>query len=167
MPKGRRYGGYKGKRKARVGYKRKPARKKMAKSRMSFVEQKFKETPEINAGGTMVSPVFALSQDTSVVVPDVFEFMEQGDTVDKISGRWIYSKWLTSKLLVDFTPCVQEHTPMTFIMLQGWCKVNMNPLLPVGGGRIPSLSKGALQQHVLNLVANAYEDPRDRDWETS
>ena len=154
-PPAKRNGRYKRKR----DYKRKPARAKMAKSRMSFVEQKFKETPEIDAGGVAVSPEFSLNQDTSVIVPDVFEFMEQGDTVDKITGRWIYSKWLTSKMLVDFSPCVQEHAPMTYIMLQGWCKLNLNPLLPVGGGRILSLPKNSLQSHVANVVANAYEDP--------
>lgn len=132
-------------------------RKKMAVQRMPFVEQKFKETAEV--GSPKVAPTYSLTQDTNTRIPDVFEFMSQGDTSSTISGRWIYSKWLTTKMMIDFTPCVAEHTPMTFILYQGWCKLNLNPELPIGGGPIPSLSQAELQSHVSKVLGAAYEDP--------
>lgn len=148
---------YKRKYKKKNPITKKWQRKKQAVARMPFVEQKYKETPEV--GTPAVSPSYSLTQDTNTMVPDVFEFMTQGDKRDEISGRWIYSKWLTTKMLVDFTPCVSEHTPMTFILYQGWCKLNLNPELPVGGGPIPGVAMTDLQSHVSKVVAAAYEDP--------
>lgn len=150
---------------ARKGYRKRPRkqppvkrkyqRKKVAKTRQAFVEQKYKETPEV----ANVAPFFNLTNDGICVVPDVFEFMSQGDARDQMSGRWIYSKWLTSKMMIDFTPCVAETVPMTFVLYAGWCKLNLNPELPHGGGPIIHLPKLSLQQHVAKVLAAAYEDP--------
>lgn len=131
-------------------------RKKMAISRMPFVEQKYKETANVGAG---IAPTFNLGAQLVVNVPDVFEFMSQGDTASTISGRWIYSKWLTTKMLIDYSPCSNIPNPLTFIMLQGWCKLNLNPELPNTNTAIGPLLKTALQSHVSKIVASAYEDP--------
>lgn len=148
MPRPRKYN--KNSKKPKITYKNQ--RRKQAIARMPFVEQKFKETPQTGAG---VAPTYQLANGIVVNVPDVFEFMEQGDTIDKINGRWIYSKWLTAKMMVDYTQCLHEAVPMSFIMLQGWCKSNLNPGTP----STTPLAQTALQQHVANIVANAYEDP--------
>lgn len=126
-------------------------RKKMAIQRMPFVEQKYKETPANPA------PLMHLANGVTVMVPDSFEFMEQGDQINQMSGQWIYSKWLTTKMIVDYQPCVTDATPMSFILIQGWIKNNLNPLQEVTP--VTPLSTTALQQHVANIVSKAYEDP--------
>lgn len=149
MPRPRKY-----KKKPRIS--KKYQRKKTTIARMPFVEQKVRETSNTAQG---VAPIMNLSSNVTVMVPDSFEFMSQGDTASSMSGRWLYSKWLTSKLLVDYQPCIQEMSPLTLIMYQGWCKLNLNPTLPTNGGVIPSLSTTALQTHVAQVFAAAYEDP--------
>lgn len=131
-------------------------RKKMADKRMPFVEQKYKETPNTPAG---IAPTMNLVGQQLLNVPDTFEFMEQGDSSSQISGRWIYSKWLTSKLLIDYTPCTNVPAPLTFILLQGWVKINLNPELPATNTAIGPLPKTSLQSHISKVLASAYEDP--------
>lgn len=151
MPKNKRYP-----RKSKAPITKKFQRRKMAIKRQPFVEQKYKETANVAPG---VAPTFNLASQTVVNVPDTFEFMSQGDSNSQINGRWIYSKWLTTKMLVDYTPCSNEPIPLTYIMLQGWCKLNLNPDLPNTNVAIGPLVKTALQTHVSKVVASAYEDP--------
>lgn len=131
-------------------------RKKLALVRQPFVEQKYKETPN-TAGG--LAPTFTLNSGFVVQIPDAFEFMDQGDQTNQMSGRWIYSKWLTSKMIIDYTPCLQQPVPMSFILRYGWCKLNLNPQLPTTNVPIGPLAKTALQDHVAHVLSSAYEDP--------
>lgn len=145
---------YKNKKNKKITTKKYRAKKAVV--RQPFVEQKYKETPN-TAGG--LAPSFTLNSGFVVQIPDSFEFMEQGDASNQISGRWIYSKWLTTKMILDYTPCLEQPIPMSFIMRTGWCKLNLNPQLPTSNIPIGPLSKTALQDHVAHVLSSAYEDP--------
>ena len=97
---------------------RKPQRKKTSMMRQPYVETKYKES-EGN---------YSLINGNSTHVPNCFEFMSQGDLRSQINGRWIFSKWLTQKILVDFSPCMNIAVPITYNLIYGWLKVNLNPL---------------------------------------
>ena len=128
----------------------KPERKMVELARQPYVETKYKES-EGN---------YNLISGATTHIPDCFEFMEQGDTRSTISGRWIFSKWLTQKLMIDFTPCVDEPHPITYTLMHGWLKINLNPQPDptTPQGDIP-VEETALQAHVSNYLRAAYEDP--------
>lgn len=128
---------------------RKPQRIARVMSRQPYVETKFKESDvTYNLSGAVTH------------IPDCFEFMEQGDLRSQITGRWIFSKWMTQKLLIDFTPCVTEPYPITFNMMHGWLKINLNPQPDPANpsGPLP-VAQTELQAHVSNYLRSAYEDP--------
>ena len=129
---------------------RKPQRKSQVLVRQPYVETKMKDS----AGA------YNLNSGSSLHIPDCFEFMEQGDLNYQITGRWIMSKWLTQKMVIDFTPCVSEPYPMTYTMIHGWCKINLNPDLDDTNpqGPIP-VEMDALQTHVSKYLRAAYENP--------
>ena len=97
---------------------RKYQRKKIAAARAPFVEVKQKES----------EGQYSLAAANTTHIPDAFEFMTQGDTSNQMSGRWIFSKWLKQKMLISFTDNNTDHLPITYKMIQGWCKINLNPL---------------------------------------
>jgi len=129
---------------------KKPQRKKMTIARQPYVETKFVESEgSYNLNGT-----------GSVHVPDCFEFATQGDRRDQIQGRWIFSKWMTQKMLINFTPCVAEPYPMSYTMIHGWLKINLNPTPdPLAPDGPLSVARTALQGHVSSYLRAAYEDP--------
>ena len=144
MPAGKKY---RYKRKPRVT--RKPYRKAVAASRQPFVEVKAKETES----------QYALSNAMVVHIPDAFEFMTQGDASNQISGRWIFSKWLKQKILLDYTDNNTDTLPVTYKMVQGWCKINLNPMPDVTTPQGPlPVEQTALQEHVARYLLAAYED---------
>ena len=142
MPAGKKY---RYKRKPRVT--RKPQRKKQAVARMPFVEQKRREG----------NGYFNLNTTSQTWIPDVFEFMEQGDTAATMSGRWLYSKWLNVNMLMDFSSNTTDTVPLSYRIMHGWCKVNLNPM-PLTTGPI-LLDPQALQAHVAAILNGAYEKP--------
>jgi len=129
---------------------RKPQRKMQSSARAPYVETKFKES-EGN---------YNLIAGATTHIPDCFEFMTQGDSRSQISGRWIFSKWMTQKLMIDFTPCVDEPYPLTYTLMHGWLKINLNPQPDptTPEGPLP-VETTALQSHVSNYLRAAYEDP--------
>ena len=128
---------------------RKPYRKKMAMLRQPFVEVKQKES----------EGQYALASTNVLHIPDCFEFMTQGDASNQMSGRWIFSKWLKQKILIDYTDNNTDHLPVTYKMIQGWCKINLNPLPDptTPQGPLP-VTTTALQEHVHRYLVAAYED---------
>lgn len=144
MPAGKKY---RYKRKPRIT--RKPYRKAMAQARQPFVEVKQKET----------EGQYALSATNTLHIPDAFEFMRQGDSSSEMSGRWIFSKWLKQKMLIDYTDNNTDHLPITYKMIQGWCKINLNPLPDASTpeGPLP-VEQTDLQTHVSKYLNAAYED---------
>lgn len=145
MPAGKKYR-YK-RRRNRIT--KKPQRARTAAARQPFVEVKQKESES----------QYSLSSIMTVHIPDAFEFMTQGDASNQMSGRWIFSKWLKQKILVDFTDNNTDTLPVTYKMVQGYCKINLNPLPDPANpqGPIP-VTTAALQEHVARYLLAAYED---------
>lgn len=137
----------------RKKYNKKPTRKyqrkKTAAARAPFVEVKQKES----------EGQYSLAAVNTTHIPDAFEFMTQGDTSQDMSGRWIFSKWLKQKMLINFTDNSTDHIPITYKMIQGWCKINLNPLPDptTPQGPLP-VTTTALQEHVSRYLNAAYED---------
>jgi hypothetical protein len=140
---------------ARKNYKKKPRptrknqRKKQAIMRMPFVEQKRRES----------TGYFNLNSTATTWIPDAFEFTEQGDTAATISGRWLYSKWLTVNALFDFTGNTTDTVPLSYRVMHGWCKVNLNPNPTEASPGPINLDPVALTTHVGAILNAAYEKP--------
>lgn len=147
MPRGR---GYKKKRKIT----RKPQRKRMALARQPYVETKIRESETQASDGTF-APV-SLNDTSFVHIPDCFERMSQGDQSNQMSGRWIFSKWLTTKLLVDYDDVTTNSAAFSYTFYQGWFKNNLNPEQPASGPVI--LEKNALEDHIKSNLDRTYED---------
>lgn len=131
--------------------RRKYQRKRVAKARMPFVEQKQKD--ELLANQRMFQ-----GTDTSFVyVPNCFTNMVQGDTRDQINGRWIYSKWLATKMSMTFSGADQYNYPINMRVRHGWIKLNLNPTDLGASGRL-IVSQTALKEHVLAVLENNYDD---------
>jgi len=130
---------------------KKPYRKKMALKRQPFVETKIRET----------SGRYNLTQGTSTHIPDCFEFMEgPGADQGQIVGEWIFSKWLTQKLMIDFTGLIGDSTPFTYTLMHGWLKINLNPQPDPTDPSLPiPVDPNSLQAHVSNYLRRAYENP--------
>lgn len=144
MPAGKKYR-YRPRRKAKPT--RKKARASQAITRMPFVEQKRREG----------NGYFNLAANSVTWIPDVFEFMEQGDTASTMSGRWLYSKWVNVNMLFDFSGETTDTVPLSYRVIHGWCKVNLNPM-PTTSGPIV-LDPLQLQYHVAAILNGAYEKP--------
>lgn len=139
--------------KRKYNKKKKPTtknqRRNYAKTIQPYIEIKNKET----------EGQYALSSTNLVHIPDCFEFMRHGDTASSMDGRWIFSKWLKQKMLIDWTDNNTDHLPVTYKMTQGWCKINLNPLPDVTTPQNPiPCEQDALQQHVFRYLVAAYED---------
>ena len=131
--------------------KTKPARKAQSSVRQPFVEQKHKD--ELLSDQRMFQ-----GTDTSYVyVPSNFTDMEQGDQIDQMTGRWIYSKWLTTKMSMSFSGSDQYNYPINLRVRHGWIKLNLNPTEEVSAG-VLLLSDSALHAHVKAVLENNYDD---------
>ena len=86
---------------------------------MPFVEQKHKD--ELSTRLAM----FPAAGDVSYVyVPEVFTEMVQGDAMDQINGRWIYSKWITTRMTLSYDRMVDYNFPFKLRCRYGWVKLN-------------------------------------------
>ena len=133
---------------------RKYQRKQRAKSRMPFVEQKHKD--ELIASTTMDT---LLQSGGLVYVPKNFTQLTQGDTMDSMSGRWIYSKWLSTKMTMSFDQMSGYNFPFNIRCRYGWIKLNLNPSTSAGGV-IPTplaVEIGDLEAHVKNVLKQSYD----------
>jgi len=155
MPRPKKNAKRKGVRK--TGQPRKPVRKyqrkQRANSRMPFVEQKQKD--ELIDSFTMTT---ILDQGGYVYIPKNFTQMTQGDAMDQINGRWIYSKWLATKMTMSFDQMSTYNFPFNMRCRYGWIKMNLNPSVGAGG-LIPdpiSVEIGDLETHVLNVLKQSY-----------
>lgn len=128
---------------------KKKYRKKISAARQPFVEQKRRSST-----GTIT-----LNDTSTTLVPDSFEFTEQGDTAHTISGRWIYSKWINMNVLYDFTDVETDTIPQSYRVIQGWCKSNLNPTPILAGAGV--LDPAALGSHVKGILDLAYQTPLD------
>ena len=124
-------------------------KKSKTAQRSDFVEQKINQTPERQ---------FTLNGAGSLIVPDCFEFAVQGTAQNQISGRYLFSKWLTMKCLIDYTTIKHEPLPMSYVITQGWCKVNLNPTPPATPGAPFDLETNALQNHVASYFERGYSN---------
>ena len=132
---------------------RKYQRKQRAKSRMPFVEQKHKD--ELLTRQSM----FPAAGDVSYVyIPQVFTDMVQGDAMDEINGRWIYSKWITTRMTLSYDRMVDYNFPFKLRCRYGWCKLNLNPSGEVAGTSNLSIELGDLQAHVKRVLENNFND---------
>lgn len=132
---------------------RKYQRKTRAKSRMPFVEQKQKD--ELLSSATMDT---LLQPGGKVYVPKNFTQLTQGDTMDSMSGRWIYSKWISSKMTMSFDQMSGYNFPFNIRCRYGWIKLNLNPAtgLSVSGAQPLALEVGDLENHVLDVLKATY-----------
>jgi hypothetical protein len=122
----------------------------MSAMRQPIVECKYSET----------EGDYNLINGNSTHIPNCFEFATQGDGRGDITGRWIFSKWLTQKLLIDFTPCADIAIPVTYNLIHGWLKLNLNPEPNLATPEGPFLiEQGDLQEHTAKYLQAAYEDP--------
>jgi hypothetical protein len=69
----------------------------------------------------------------------------------------LYSKWLTVNALFDFNANTTDTVPLSYRVIHGWCKVNLNPN-PLTSGPI-ELDPAALTTHVAAILNGAYEKP--------
>ncbi len=145
MPAGKKYRYKKGG--GRKVPRKKNARKKFAMVRQPMVETKYKES----AGET------PLTDGAKLWIPDSWEFAVQGNKRSEISGRWIFSKWLSVKMRVDYQQSLQTMGDVTYRYIFGWCKLNHNPTMPATGPI--QVDTTALQAHVYSIVNNIYADP--------
>jgi hypothetical protein len=131
--------------------KRKYQRKRVAKARAPFVESKHKD--ELLSEQRMFQ-----STDTSYLyVPENFTNMVQGDAMDEISGRWIYSKWIATKMAMSFSGADQYNFPINLRVRHGWIKLNLNPTSVDSESRL-QVTSTALKEHVLAVLENNYDD---------
>lgn len=128
-------------------YPKKKARRKMALKRSPFTENKINQTPEQS---------FTLNSANSLIVPDCFEFAVQGSAQNEMTGRYLFSKWVTTKALIDFALCTAEPSPLSYVVTQGWCKLNLNPDPPTTPGAPFPIEADELQQHVANYYERGY-----------
>jgi len=133
---------------------RKAQRKTRAKARMPFVEQKQKDEKIDSFNLTTI-----LDQGGYVYVPKNFTQLTQGDTMDSMSGRWIFSKWIATKMTMSFDQMSGYNYPFNLRCRYGWIKLNLNPSTSAGG-IIPTplaVEIGDLEAHVLNVLKQSYD----------
>lgn len=130
------------------------------------VELKSKEiqSPQDNNGRflyiTMADPA------KCIVVPNLWERMVQGFDDDQMVGRQIAAKWLTMKMLFDFSDMRNEALPYELQVHYGFLRNSLNPLLkvigPLGpqGAILPTSTatglldaNGAVLYHTNNIPA--------------
>lgn len=146
MPRGKKYA-----RKAPRKLTTKPRRKARAIQRMPFVEQKHKDELLEN------QRMFQGTDTSFVYVPENFTNMVQGDAKDQINGRWIYSKWLATKMSMTFSNADAYVFPINMRVRHGWVKLNLNPTDYDASERL-IVSTTALKEHVLAVLENNYDD---------
>lgn len=148
MPRGKKY--------ARQPRKpiRKAQRKQRAKSRMPFVEQKHKD--ELTA----LAPMTDLNNADGggeVFIPEAFTFATQGDGSDQINGKWLYSKWLTTKMTMSYDRMVDYNFSYNIRCRYGWVKLNLNPS-DTQGGLLGPLAINDLDIHIRKVLLNNFDD---------
>ena len=130
--------------------KRKYQRKRVAIARAPFVESKHKDE--------LLSEQRMFQTDTSYLyVPENFTNMEQGDSMDQMSGRWIYSKWIATKMSMSFSGADQYNYPINLRVRHGWVKLNLNPTAVQSTNRL-IVGLDALKGHVRQVLENNYDD---------
>lgn len=143
----------------KTGQPRKPIykaqRKQRASSRMPFVEQKQKD--EVLQSTQMTD---LLQSGGQIYVPKNFTQMTQGDAQDQITGRWIYSKWLSTKMTLSYDAMVDYNFPFNIMCRYGWVKMNLNPSDHVSGTVPPAtplaVEIGDLERHVKNVLVHNF-----------
>jgi hypothetical protein len=135
--------------------KTKQARKQTSSIRQPFVEQKQKD--EVIDSATMTT---ILDQGGHVYVPQNWTQMTQGDQMDQINGRWIYSKWLVTQMTVSYDQMKDYNFPFNMKCRYGWVKLNLNPSVSVAGSLPPAtplaVEIGDLERHVLNVLKHNF-----------
>jgi hypothetical protein len=118
---------------------------------MPFVEQKHKDELLEN------QRMFQGTDTSYIYVPSNFTNATQGDSMDQINGRWIYSKWLATKMSMTFEGADQYNFPINMRVRHGWIKLNLNPTSVDSEGRL-QVTSTALKEHVLAVLENNYDD---------
>jgi len=125
----------------------KAQRKIQSALRSPLVEQKRNEIYSLTP-----SPLFTDALSTTLWIPNSWEFMEQGVENNEMIGVQLFSKWLTAKMLVDFTALREYSAPYQLRVVQGYCKLPPNPdFTEIGTWR-----DSDLQTHTLSVVKEEF-----------
>lgn len=125
----------------------KAQRKIQSALRSPLVEQKRNEIYSL-------TPVdlYDTADSSTLWIPNSWEFMEQGVENNQLLGVQLFSKWLTAKMLLDFTTLREYSAPYQLRIVQGYCKLPPNPTLT----EIGTWRADDLQTHTLSIVKEEF-----------
>lgn len=156
-------------------------RKKKASVRAPLVECKIREcqgTVDLHVSSLHYDPSVMSDHDhggdmsgtriSTLIIPHSFQFMERGLKPNEMVGNDVFSKWVRMNVQVDYSQCHGYQGPITYQVIQGWCKEPLNPttavMKPLNNGCtqpevVEVRDKTLCEAHVKKIMDKAYADP--------